>query len=396
MQTRIRVLYLTHHGPWPPRSGGRLRDAALVPELARLADVEVWAVSRTAELDREWLHRRPAGTVVRVFPDEGPRRNYPTRQSAAASAELRRRMHGPTAFDVVHAEGHYLFHLVPNEARSRAVVVEHNVESNLLRQRLVHRGLTAASAADLEAVATAEEQVWRQVPLILTLSQEDRARILHRVPDARVCVSTNGADHIPLAAAERRSPIREPLKPRLGFLANYAYPPNRDALRWLLDDIMPAVRRRIPGAWLVLAGSGLREALGGRPLPTGVEALGWVENLSNFWTGIDIALCPLRIGGGIKVKTVEAIRSGAPLVSTAIGLEGLPPAAREGVVRADCVDEFVDAVVQVSMGSFRSRGHLASLANAQRALPTWRDVASSLHQHWLSVRETFTGGVRAR
>jgi hypothetical protein len=107
-------------------------------------------------------------------------------------------------------------------------------------------------------------------------------------------------------------------------------------------------------------------------------------------------LCPLRIGGGIKVKAIEAIRSGTPLVSTAIGIEGLPPAARNVVRRADRADEFADAVAQISMGSFGSRDYLASLDRARRALPTWRNVALSLHQHWLGVRETVTGGVLAR
>jgi hypothetical protein len=274
MDKRLRVLYLTHHGPWPTTSGGRLRDAALVPEIARRADVEVWAVSRTPELDREWSSRAPAGVLVRVFMDEGPPRRYPTRSSAAASAELLRRTSGPAAFDVLHVEGHYLFHHLPKHVRDRAVVVEHNVESQLLLQRAAHHGMTALLASDIEAVRKAEEQVWGRAPLILTLSDEDRARILERVPGAHVQVSTNGADHLPLTPVERRTSGGVPMRPRLGFLANYAYPPNRDALGWLLDDILPALRHRLPGARLVLVGSGLREALAGRPLPRDVDALG--------------------------------------------------------------------------------------------------------------------------
>jgi len=82
------VLYLTHHGPWPATSGGRLRDAALIPEIAQLADVEVWAISRSADLDRASLGLRPAGTTIRIYCDESRRRGYPTRDSVAARNAL--------------------------------------------------------------------------------------------------------------------------------------------------------------------------------------------------------------------------------------------------------------------------------------------------------------------
>jgi len=393
MDERLRVLYLTHHGPWPATSGGRLRDAALVPEVARLADVEVWAVSRTPELDREWASRGPSAVRVRVFSDDGPRRRYPTRSSVAVAAELRSRTRGPDTFDVVHVEGHYLFHLLPVELRDRAVVVEHNIESHLLRQRAVHRGITADLGADLEEVTEAEERVWRTAPLILTLSAEDRARILRRAPDARVQVSTNGADHLPLAPAFRRTSKGEAMKPRLGFLANYAYPPNRDALGWLLDEILPALRQRLPCVQLALAGSGLHDALSARALPSGVETLGWVSNLSQFWTAVDLAVCPLRIGGGVKVKMIEAVRSGALTVSTAVGMEGLPATVREAVVRADTAEEFVDRVTRLAADPLWRQEQRLRLARAQRALPSWESVALSVYRHWDHVNRALIGGI---
>jgi glycosyltransferase involved in cell wall biosynthesis len=396
VDARLRVLYLTHHGPWPAGSGGRLRDAALIPEVARLADVEVWAISRTAEADLIWLESGPADTTVRIYSDDGPRLSYPTRDSVAARQALLRRMSGPKAFDVIHVEGHYLFHLLPEQARDRAVVVEHNVESHLLRQRARHHGLTPALAAAIDAVGNAEERVWARAPLTLTLSEEDRARIQHRVAGARVRVSTNGADHLALTPAERgMDAIGDPPAPRLGFLANYAYSPNRDGLAWLLDEILPGLRQRLPGCQLVLVGSNLDDALAGRRLPQNVAAQGWVHDLSTFWNQIDLMVCPLRIGGGVKVKVIEAIRSGALVVSTSVGLEGLPPPAREAIVQADSAPAFVDAVVRLSVDRSLRRAQRARLTNAQQALPTWAAVARSLYGQWLSIGQTVLGGVVA-
>ena len=176
MNTGLRVLYLTHHGPWPAASGGRLRDAALIPEVARLTDLEVWAVSRTPDADRAASRHAPAGVVTRVFADESTQRSYPTRDSAMLRAALAERLSGPDPFDVIHIEGHYLFHLLPEGVRDRAVVVEHNVESHLLQQMAAHCGLTPRLMADIETVASAEEQVWRAAGMVLALSREDQAR----------------------------------------------------------------------------------------------------------------------------------------------------------------------------------------------------------------------------
>jgi glycosyltransferase involved in cell wall biosynthesis len=394
---RLRVLYLTHHGPWPATSGGRVRDAALIPEIAHLADVSVWAISRSAEQDRAALGQRPAGTEVRVYDDRGPRLGYPTRDSTAARMALLRQMRGSDAFDVIHVEGHYLFHLLPDEARHRAVVVEHNVESHLLGQYAGHHRIDPALTADLLAVRSAEEHAWASAPLTLTLSEEDRERILLRVPDARVRVSTNGADHIPLTLpAERRSTASNGGPIRFGYLANYAYPPNQDALDWLLDEIFPALRDRLPGCRLVLAGSGLAEVISGRPIPPGVDTLGWVDCLQGFWDQIDLMLCPLRVGGGIKVKMIEAVRSGVLAVSTPVGVEGLLSEERDAVLLADSAEDFVNAAVTLSTDSSLRQSQRKRVARAQLTQATWADVAFSTYQHWVSVSRPVFGGVNGR
>jgi glycosyltransferase involved in cell wall biosynthesis len=361
VNARLRVLYLTHHGPWPTTSGGRLRDAALIPEIARLADVEIWAVSRTPRVDQAATQQAPPGVKVRIFADEALQRSYPTRDSAAARAALHERLATSDSFDVIHVEGHYLVHLLPEEVRHRTVVVEHNVESHLLRQRAARSGLTSHLAADLDALVAAEEEVWTQVGLVVALSPEDQARILRRVPSAAVGLSTDGADHLPLGTAGA-SDRRLVQQPTFGFLANYAYPPNADALGWLLDELFPALCSRLPDCRLLLVGSNLDQAIDGRRVPAGVLAHGWIDDLTDFWSRIDVLLCPLRIGGGIKVKLIEAIRSGALSVSTSIGLEGLPTAAREAIIKADGTEEFISAAIELCSAPSRREGQRASVA----------------------------------
>lgn len=380
------VLYLTHHGPWPVTSGGRVRDAALLPKLTQLADVEVWAISRTADIDSAALREQALDFPVRVFVDEAARRAFPTRDSAAVRALLQDRIEAGTPYDVVHVEGHYLFHLLPAQLARRTLLVEHNIESYLLCQRGIdRRGPPVLD--DVEAVKAAEVQAWSRAGRVLVLSEEDRQRILNRVPSVGVDVCANGADHVPLRLPTAESDRgRINVAPRIGFLANYAYQPNQDAVRWLLDAIFPQIRGSIPRAELLLAGHRLDEAVSWDELPPGVVPLGWIDDIADFWSSTDIMICPLRIGGGMKVKLTEAVRAGCFTVTTGVALEGMPPEVVTATIRADDADGLVAGVVRVCTDA-ELRGTLrARLAQAQRALPTWSMAASSIARHWTEVR----------
>lgn len=387
------ALYLTHHSPWPVTSGGRVRDAALIPRLAELADLQVCAISRTAADDRAAVRERAPKFPVHVFADEMPRRAFPTRDSAAARALLRDRLVVRRSVDIVHVEGHYLLHMLPLETTGRIVLVEHNVESHLLMQRAALDREVTGIRRDIQLLKAAEEQAWSRADVVLVLSDEDRQRVLSRVPMARVEVCANGADHVPLRPPPTESgDTRMRLAPRIGFLANYAYPPNQDAVHWLLSTIFPRIQRSMPGAELLLGGFGLREIVGHGELPVGVTALGWLDDMTDFWAKTDIMLCPLRIGGGVKVKLAEAIRAGCFVISTSVGLEGMPEEVRAAVIRAEDADEIADAVVSVCAKSKLRITLRAGLVEAQRALPSWSDVTRSIFRHWANVLEAAESG----
>ncbi|MFY1691153.1 glycosyltransferase family 4 protein [Plantactinospora sp. WMMB782] len=391
-ERHIRVLYLTHHAPWPTTSGGRRRDAELVQRLGDRTELDVWAVSRTPVLDRRSASDVP-GRRILVFADEAARRSYPTRDSAAARERLRAAT-SACPFDVVHVEGHYLVHLVPAAWRDRTVVAEHNVESHLLTQRAaLGHPQAAALLADLPTLRRQEESVWRQVRTVIALSAEDRDRIRQRVPTAAVHLLPNGADHVPLDQPQRldTAPPRDTVPsvdgrrvPRIGFLANFGYGPNLDAVHWLVADVFPRVLSQLPEAELLLAGAGM-EGLFAGGVPERTVPLGWVDDVTTFWPRVDVVVCPLRIGGGVKVKMVEAVRAGCAIVSTSVGVEGLPGAVRDAVVVADRADEFAAAVTALCRDrALRDRVRLRTAA-ARGALPTWDEAANGVLALWTSV-----------
>jgi len=109
----------------------------------------------------------------------------------------------------------------------------------------------------------------------------------------------------------------------VGFIGGYGHPPNVDAVDWFLETIWPKVRAAKPNARFVLAGSKMPDrfkALDGR---NGIEVMGFVESIEQFFGEIRASLAPLRYGAGAKGKVAASLALGTPCVSTGIGAEGM-------------------------------------------------------------------------
>lgn len=112
-----------------------------------------------------------------------------------------------------------------------------------------------------------------------------------------------------------------------GFLANFGYPPNRDAFNRLIQHWLP-VLTQTEGSKIVVGGFD-SDAL---PRTEGIELIGAVDSIADFYNRIDIALAPVERGGGMKVKVVEAMMHGVPVIATEHATIGLPP-----VISRECV-----------------------------------------------------------
>ncbi|MDB5105738.1 MAG: hypothetical protein JWP91_3427 [Fibrobacteres bacterium] len=110
----------------------------------------------------------------------------------------------------------------------------------------------------------------------------------------------------------------------LGFIGNYDHAPNRDALEWLIGELLPVMRGRDPGIRLVVAGRNLPAGLKARCIPdAGITLYEDVASLGDFYRDIGIFINPIRQGRGMRTKLVEAAAFGRPILTTALGAEGL-------------------------------------------------------------------------
>ncbi|MGY1582038.1 glycosyltransferase [Streptomyces sp. MN13] len=368
--------------PWPTCSGGRLREAQLLRRLSAAFDIEVVAVSKEPDLDRAHLGDAEAvGVRARIFPASpaaapGLSPHVRRHQSEPARRYLTARLAaGPRT--LVHVEGHYLFHLLPRHAHSRTLIVEHNIESLLFEQQARAED-DAELLADARLTRRTEQSCWRSASAVAAVADDDAAHIRARLQGRQVPVIPGGADHL---AAE--SPVAAPPDAsRLAFVANFGYPPNLDAAQLIIDEILPAVWAHCPEATMTFTGPSAPPWLRAAASDPRVVVTGFVPDVAGCLDAATVVLCPLRVGGGVKIKVLEALARGRAVVTTPVGLQGLRHLPEGSVVECPDVPAMIDACVRLLRSPAERELQEQRALLAARNLPTWDASAGLLAAAW--------------
>jgi GT2 family glycosyltransferase len=201
--------------------------------------------------------------------------------------------------------------------RGRIIYYGHDLHFRRLR-------LQAEIAQDERKLLQAERMrlrecaIWRQADLSLYLSEEEAQIASALQPDARI-----GAI-VPYCFDRFASPRTAPPCRDIIFVAGFGHPPNEDAAQWFVHDILRLIRAEVPDARLSIIGSnptGHVQALAG----DGIACFADISDaeLEAAYERARVAVVPLRCGAGVKLKVVEALRAGVPLVTTPVGAQGL-------------------------------------------------------------------------
>ncbi len=236
----------------------------------------------------------------------------------------------------------------------------------------------------------------------LLLRAEDGRRLefeIARSVDRLVCISTDERHvlesipgHAPLEfivpVARAIAPLpgtfaeREPLALFVaGWLAGTASSPNADGLRWLGERVMPLLRARLPQAKIVVTGANPPADLRAYASPS-LEFAGHVSDLPALYRRARATVCPPRFGAGVKIKTVESIQYGLPVVATTVGAEGIELSEPAAIAVADDPRDFADALVEVLADrQIWERRRTAAVRQAdawRRRDRTWADVCDAM------------------
>ncbi len=248
-------------------------------------------------------------------------------------------------------------------------------ERNPLKRALVRMEL--ARIIQYESVAGAYDRA-------LVCSELDRDVILSRAPDARVGLLYNGVD---LDSFTPRPDIM-PEPGRIIFTGNMTYFPNIDAVQWMLTEIFPAIKVRVPHATLYLVGQNPPRAM--RALASDdVIVTGFVPDISVEYQKSAVAVSPVRFGAGTLNKVLEPIALGVPVVATPIGFPSLGMEAGRDIEIADDAHTFADKVAALLEDPARARAMAAEGARKVRERFSWDAITADLEQHYALALEHF-------
>lgn len=366
----MRVLLVSPFVPYPPVSGGKLRIYELASAL-KSEQVELYLLAR-ARNKEECSFEAPLKEVfqgVRIVMIPQPSllqkvmrgskffmKGLPLIMAGYYFDEFARELNiwlREKDFDCIHLEFSFLLPYIQacaSHLKHRTIVAMQNVEA--MRFRRIAAYLSAFSNPfkkvfsylDASRIFDMERKYLQEVPAIVVVSEQDKATIIewYKIPPSRIHVIPNGVHlHIQI--------MRNNSNPIILFVGSLDYYPNVDGLLYFIQKILPQVKQEVPNVKLLVVGSGLppkylyhlvrREQ--------SVEFLGYVPNLCHVYEQASLLVVPLRIGGGTRLKILEAFSYGVPVVSTTVGAEGLKVEDGRHLLLADTPNRFASCIIQL-------------------------------------------------
>ena len=406
----LRVAVLDEELPFPLTSGKRIRTFNLLRRLAdrhritvlchrnpdraeafaaddafRSLGVETVVVERTVPAKvGAGFYARLAGNLLSPLP-------YSVATHASpALADAVRRFSAKNRVDVWHCEWTPYAQVLraglgPRLARSRWAVMAHNVES------LIWRRYTEAEPNPVkrwyirrqwQKFERFERWAYAAATVPVAVSHDDADLMRERFGIEDTAVVENGVDTAYFRP--QRDVDRDPA--RVLFLGSLDWRPNLDAVVQLLDHIVPKVRQQVPTAALALVGrhppDWLRARAGSTP---GVELYADVPDVRPFLAGCGMLAVPLRIGGGSRLKILEALASGTPVLSTRVGAEGLKLIPDRDLVVTDGPEDMAEASVRGIRRPYELEDTAEHGRRAVLARYDWGPLADRLDEVWWEV-----------
>jgi glycosyltransferase involved in cell wall biosynthesis len=370
------ALLLSPEAPYPPIGGGALRTASLVEYLGRRFELDIVVFRQPGAPDpsvRIPAHLVRRATVIDLPPTGRGFLSRSTRnlrrlakgapplndRFAGFEAQIERELAGRT-YNLAIAEHFWVAgYRDVLAAHAKHVALDlHNIESILFERMAAHEPWPASAMHRRfgEICRGMEERLLPEFSFLMATSDKDRESIAALAPKSRVIVYPNT---IPLQAVPR-----VPRENAIIFTGNLEYHPNTGAVRYFHDKIWPLVSARKPELVWKIAGinpHAVRGIVAGSPR---VELIGPVEDSAATIASALVAVIPLLAGSGTRLKILDAWAAETPVISTAIGAEGL--AGRDGIelLKRDGAASFADAICEL----LDSPSRAAKLGRAGRVL----------------------------
>ncbi len=394
----LRALILDEEIPYPPNAGKRIRTWNLLKRLAQRHEVHLLCYGE--EGDPSLAALRSAGIVVHLVEPPPTLAGFALYLSLFANLFSRypfsvTKHYSPRfqkafddllkggSWDLVQIEWTPYARFLGKAGYTPTLIATHNVESQIWQRRAEQGGNFVEKAffgLQAKKMKWFERRALAKATGVTAVTAAD-VQTMSEWGVQRVGLVPNGVDlefYEPAADREIGGEILS--------VASLDWFPNGDALEYFAQEILPLIREKVPQAMLRIVGrrppESLRAKLSGLP---GVDFVGEVADVRPYLEQAAVIVVPLRIGGGSRLKILEALAAGKAIVSTTIGAEGLELESEKHLLIADSAVDFAACVVRL-LGCSEDRRHLGDQGRKRVAERYgWNEIAGRLESAWMDV-----------
>lgn len=324
----MRIFVATYALPKPDLSAGDRRMFEILRLLARRHRIDLWTCNEEPETYRNQLPRYRSqlqACGIRLLP-------FPTDIHTTLSRSF---------YDVGYSQFYWVAERVAipfRRLQPHAKLIVDSVDVHFAREALAAQ-VGVGSTVQAEETKRREIAAYAAADAVIAVSEQDRALISAEVRSLRIAV-------VPIIVATGE-PRGEFLPHDCVFVGSFDWPPNRDGVMWFVETVWPVIRNEIPTATLrIIGGNPPPEliALGG---VAGVTVEGYVRDTKPYLARAAVSVAPLRYGGGMKGKVVEAMSMALPVVTTSVGAQGLNAVIGEHLLVEDSPEGFAAATIRL-------------------------------------------------
>lgn len=358
----MRVLLLTQVLPYPPDSGPKVKTYYVLRYLAQHHQVTL--VSFVRDTDKPdhirhletWCERVITVPITRSklddlrFLGQSLLTGQPWMMLRDERANMRRALAALTAaesFDIIHADQLNMGQYALTLPARRRVLDLHNALWVLYRRMAETLPPTNPMkylvGRDWKLLKRYEGQMCRDFDAVTAVSDEDRLALIEAGARDDIVV-------IPIAIDTDQQAFipRQPSGPHIIHIGTMYWPPNIAGITWFLDEIYPIIKQRVPDVRFTLIGARPPASLVERAKSdNSVTVTGYVDDPLPYFQDASLMVVPLLAGGGMRVKILNALSQGIPMVTTTVGCEGIAVTHGKDILIADEPVAFAESVVRL-------------------------------------------------
>lgn len=395
----MRVLIVDEEIPWPLNTGKRLRTFNLIQRLQKKHHITYLCYGETGSslpdcpnvelvsIPSPVLEQRGVRFYTALLANLMSGNPYIVdRHFSRLFANKAIQLASSGKFDLIHCEWTpYTENVISLLDKYPSVLSAHNVEAQIWeRYHKAETNLLKKAYINIQwrKLRRYEEKSARRYTMVTTVSAPDQQVFINKYGCSNVTVVPNGVDQ------NYFSPLNRPQKPSsMVFTGSMDWRPNQDGVRYFIEEIFPLIRRNIPEATFTVVGRKPPQWLidmAGRS--AGVVVTGTVDDVRPYIAESTLYVVPLRVGGGSRLKILEAMSMSRIVLSTTVGAEGLDVADGKNILLSDTPKDFADKACTILGNPGAYQGYAISGRELIMERYTWDAISDVMDSVWRQAR----------